>query len=75
MLSRTITIETPEGTLTGKAGDYLITDVNGEQYPCKADVFEQTYERVKDREDVKFGLWRALAKIKRKTKEVLTIKA
>ena len=25
-------------------GDYIITEVNGEQYPCKPDIFEKTYE-------------------------------
>ena len=25
-------------------GDYIITGVRGEQYPCKPDIFEQTYE-------------------------------
>lgn len=29
-------------------GDYIITGVKGEQYPCKPDVFEQTYEPVED---------------------------
>ena len=27
-------------------GDWIITGVNGEQYPCKPDIFEKTYERV-----------------------------
>jgi hypothetical protein len=25
-------------------GDWIITGVKGEQYPCKPDIFEQTYE-------------------------------
>lgn len=25
-------------------GDWIITDVQGEQYPCKPDIFEATYE-------------------------------
>ncbi len=29
-------------------GDYIITGVNGEQYPCKPDIFEKTYELVED---------------------------
>ena len=37
-------IETLEGTMKANAGDYIITGVNGEQYPCKSDIFEQTYE-------------------------------
>lgn len=29
-------------------GDWIITGVKGEQYPCKPDVFEQTYEAPHD---------------------------
>ena len=29
-------------------GDYIIEGVNGEFYPCKPDIFEQTYEVVKE---------------------------
>lgn len=29
-------------------GDYIITEVNGEQYPCKPDIFEKKYELVGD---------------------------
>lgn len=28
-------------------GDWIITGVAGEQYPCKQDIFERTYEEVK----------------------------
>lgn len=27
-------------------GDYIIKGIKGEFYPCKPDIFEQTYERV-----------------------------
>lgn len=37
-------IDTLEGTMKANVGDYIITGVNGEQYPCKPDIFEQTYE-------------------------------
>ena len=37
-------IETLEGTMHASAGDYIITGVNGEKYPCKPDIFEKTYE-------------------------------
>lgn len=46
-LTRSITIETPNGTMKGLPGDYLITDKNGEQYPCDRDQFEAEYEPVK----------------------------
>lgn len=37
-------IETLEGIRKANVGDYIITGVKGEQYPCKPDIFEQTYE-------------------------------
>lgn len=39
-------IETLEGTMTARPGDYIIKGVQGEFYPCKPDIFEQTYEAV-----------------------------
>jgi len=47
-LTRRIEIETLEGTMTGNPGDWLITGVNGEQYPCKDDIFQKTYEPVEE---------------------------
>ncbi len=38
------TVETMEGTMTGKPGDWLITGINGEQYPCDDEIFRKTYE-------------------------------
>lgn len=39
-------IETLEGVMHANVGDYIITGVNGEKYPCKPDIFEKTYELV-----------------------------
>lgn len=39
-------IKTLEGTMKANKGDYVITGVKGERYPCKPDVFKQTYEEV-----------------------------
>ena len=39
-------IETLEGPMTVTPGDYIITGVKGEHYPCKPDIFEMTYEKV-----------------------------
>jgi len=39
-------IETLEGTMIGEPGDWLITGVAGEQYPCKDNIFRATYEPV-----------------------------
>ncbi len=35
---------TDEGPLWVSEGDWIITGVKGERYPCKPDVFAQTYE-------------------------------
>jgi len=41
-------IHTLEGDMTIAPGDWIIKGVKGEFYPCKPNIFEQTYERVKD---------------------------
>lgn len=43
-----IEIETLEGTMYAKKGDYIIKGVNGEFYPCKPDIFAKTYEKVNE---------------------------
>lgn len=45
-----VIIHTLEGDMKANVGDYIITGVNGEQYPCKPDIFEKTYELVKENE-------------------------
>lgn len=42
----TLSIETLEGTMRADIGDYLICGAHGELYPCKPDIFEETYEAV-----------------------------
>jgi hypothetical protein len=37
-------IKTLEGNHIVSAGDWIITGVKGEKYPCKPDIFEMTYE-------------------------------
>ena len=39
-------IHTLEGDHECTKGDYIIKGVQGEFYPCKPDIFEQTYEVV-----------------------------
>ena len=39
-------ISTLEGTMTAELGDYIIVGIAGEVYPCKPDIFEQSYEEV-----------------------------
>ena len=45
---REMNIETLEGVMHAEPGDWIITGVNGERYPCKSDIFEKTYEPVPD---------------------------
>ena len=37
-------INTLEGVMEASPGDWVIRGVAGEFYPCKPDIFEQTYE-------------------------------
>lgn len=41
-------IETLEGTMLASSGDYIIKGVQGEFYPCKPNIFNETYEIVED---------------------------
>ncbi len=43
-----IQIKTLEGNMKVSQGDYIIKGVQGEFYPCKPDIFEQTYEKVEE---------------------------
>lgn len=43
-----IIIQTLEGPLKADIGDWIITGIRGEKYPCKPDVFVKTYEPVDD---------------------------
>jgi hypothetical protein len=37
-------IETLEGRMDVSIGDWIITGIKGEHYPCKPDIFAATYE-------------------------------
>lgn len=39
-----IAIDTLEGTMLARPGDWIIKGVQGEFYPCKPDIFAATYE-------------------------------
>ena len=45
-----VIIPTLEGEMRADPGDYIIRGVQGEFYPCKPDIFEATYEAVRDAE-------------------------
>ncbi len=39
-------IDTIEGKMSYKKGDAIITGVKGERYPCRRDIFDETYIRI-----------------------------
>lgn len=41
-------IKTLEGNHIVTPGDWIITGIKGEHYPCKPDIFAATYEEVKE---------------------------
>ena len=41
-----LVIHTLEGDMLAAPGDWIITGLRGEQYPCKPDIFEKSYERL-----------------------------
>ena len=41
-------IQTLEGLMKGKKGDYLIRGAQGELYPIKKEIFETTYDWVNE---------------------------
>lgn len=43
-----LVIKTLEGRMTVSPGDFIIRGVQGEIYPCKPDIFNETYEVVAD---------------------------
>lgn len=42
------TVETLEGTMKGKPGDFLMIGVDGERYPCAKEIFFKTYDFVEE---------------------------
>ena len=44
----TLRIQTLEGEMTASLGDWIIKGVKGEFYPCRNDIFMETYEQVLD---------------------------
>lgn len=43
-------VDTLEGVMKARLGDYVIRGVQGEFYPCRADIFEATYEPAGEQE-------------------------
>ena len=42
----TLLVYTLEGPMRAEVGDWIIQSVRGEMYPCKHDIFIETYEKV-----------------------------
>lgn len=40
-------IPTLEGTMVAEIGSYIIKSAKDEYYPCRGDIFEDTYEEIK----------------------------
>ena len=45
-LEKSLVIQTLEGRMLADQGDWIIKGIKGEFYPCKPDIFEDTYELV-----------------------------
>ena len=46
--TRELAINTLEGTMKVAKGDYIIKGIKGEFYPCKHDIFINTYDEVEE---------------------------
>jgi hypothetical protein len=46
-MDKDFVILTFEGTMKGKAGDWLAKGIRGELFPIAKEIFEETYEEVK----------------------------
>lgn len=45
-MHRHAVVKTMEGVMVACPGDMIITGVAGEVYPCKPEIFEQSYEEI-----------------------------
>lgn len=43
-VAEAFTVETSEGLMSGKPGDYVMEGIKGEFYICPADIFEKSYD-------------------------------
>ncbi|WP_434315857.1 hypothetical protein [Leifsonia sp. P73] len=56
-----IAISTLEGSIYAAPGDFVIRGVHGEHYPCKPDIFAETYETVGGADDSRLAELTAVA--------------
>ena len=45
-----INIKTLEGTMHANVGDWIITGIDGEQWPVKKEIFEKTYQIISEKQ-------------------------
>lgn len=57
-------IKTLEGVMNVSVGDYIIKGVRGEIYPCKPDIFEESYQSYNEQLDTFQG------RLKKETEEI-----
>ncbi|WP_212635541.1 zinc finger-like domain-containing protein [Ralstonia insidiosa] len=57
-----VEISTLEGVMRGDDGDWIIRGVKGELYPCKPDIFSQTYEPAALRAQADAGQFKCAAR-------------
>lgn len=41
-------IDTLEGKMRAVPGNFIVRGVKGEYYPCRGDIFEETYEAIEE---------------------------
>lgn len=56
-------VDTLEGRMTGSEGDYIVMGIKGELYPCRGDIFEETYESLEvwERESADYAINNAIS--------------
>ena len=51
-VTKKLSINTLEGKMEVSEGDYIIKGIKGEFYPCKPDIFINTYDEVEENERI-----------------------
>ena len=69
-LTKSITVDSEEGTAVGNPGDYLVTEPNGKQYPISAKDFEKMYAPVSENFDMLLIAKKVYRVIKYKVKAI-----
>ena len=46
--TKEVSIDMPGGSVLAKEGEYIVTGIKGEMYPCNKDIFEELNAEVKD---------------------------